>query len=122
MSPECKHTAVMPDPVLGDWCCCKCFKSFRQIPDVDNDLPRISTLWQCIKWAFKPRKKVAVLPFGWTVEWAKLREQRHPQWQPHWSNKQTPRTFTPADAAKLYTHPGSSSNLIRLTKTKPRNQ
>lgn len=106
----CKHLAVMPDPILEDWCCTRCLKPFAQIPDVDKDLPRMSSLWDRIKWAFRPRKKVAVVSFVWTVQWAKARETTEftmNKWQRHWGKSREFRPSSREDARKLYTHPSN---------------
>lgn len=114
---ECRHLDVMPDPVTGDWTCVKCLEPFRQIPEVDDDLPRVSTLWQRIRWAFRPRKKVRAVPFVWTLRWAKARESKEftwHQWEPHWGKSRDLKKFTRADARKIYTHSDSRSKITRI--------
>lgn len=112
---ECKHMSVMPDPLTGDWTCPKCLASFRQIPEIPSPLPNPSTLWQRIKLAFRPTRKVIAVPFIWSVRWAIAREHvPRPPWQPHWSNKQNPK-LPLSKAKRIYTHP---SNKPRITVIK----
>lgn len=81
MNKPCGHLRVSIDPVLGGWTCVGCHAPLAEVPLVPIALPLGKlTLWQRIRWAVRwailRHERVSVVPFVWSLAWAKDRDSR----------------------------------------------
>ena len=112
----CQHPNVSRDPIAGGYFCVQCLTPFRRVPDAVLELSRTMNLWQRLRWALTTRTKVPVVPFEWTIAWAKSRDtEPRPAWNRKWGGAMfRPRkALTKEQLRKVYNHPSMREEALK---------